>query len=72
MPKKKTPIIHPHLCRGCIDFMKTDINPYIYPIKIVEVPLEECDNYTVRGKFVNEPKAKERFTKELAAFGIAL
>ena len=33
-----------HLCKDCIEDLK-EYNPYIVPISIVEVPVEECDNY---------------------------
>ncbi len=35
-----------HLCKGCIEDLK-EYNPYIVPIKVVEVPIEECDNTAV-------------------------
>ena len=71
MARKKVPILHPHLCKGCIEELQFS-NPYIYKIKAVEVPLEQCDNYTKRGVFVNLKAANARFAAELAPFGIAL
>lgn len=67
--EKKEIVIHPHLCKGCIEMLEED-NPYIYPVEPVEVPLEECDNYTKDGEFVNLPAAEKRFKEELEAQGV--
>lgn len=52
MPNKNTKTMEVHLCEGCIDMLK-EHNPYTCPIKIVKVPIKQCDNYTVNGEFVN-------------------
>lgn len=41
-----------HLCRDCIADLKK-YNPYVVPVKIVEVNIAKCDNYTIDGEFVN-------------------
>ena len=41
-----------HLCRDCIADLKK-YNPYVVPVKIVEVNISKCDNYTIDGEFVN-------------------
>ena len=41
-----------HLCKDCIADLKK-YNPYVVPVKIVEVNIAKCDNYTIDGEFVN-------------------
>ena len=50
-----------HLCKDCIEMLKEE-SPYVVPIEIEEVPLEQCDNYTVDGKFVNLSERDELFS----------
>ena len=33
-----------HLCDGCIEELN-EYNPYLYPIKVVKVAVQDCDNY---------------------------
>lgn len=41
------------LCKNCIKDLE-QYNPYVGPIKIKEVSLEKCDNYTdEKGYFTN-------------------
>jgi len=48
--------MHVRLCDGCIDMLE-EYNPYVVPIIIEKVSLEECDNYTdSNGHFVNLEK----------------
>lgn len=75
MGRKRKGIIHPHLCKACIEMLKED-NPYLYHIEPVEVPLKQCDNYTVSTPtgtdFPNLDAANKRFDDELAAQGIKI
>lgn len=41
-----------HLCKNCIA-MLSEYNPYVVQVKVEEVETEDCDNYTIDGKFVN-------------------
>lgn len=47
------------LCKNCIKDLE-QYNPYVGPIKIKEVSLEKCDNYTdERGNFINLRKNRK-------------
>jgi len=38
------------LCAGCIE-MLDEYNPYIVPVNIIEVSMEECENYKIGGEY---------------------